>query len=939
MRKRISILSLLTFLFCSTIIAQTDEVVYSEDFNGWSSIQSEGWAIYTEDSWNYISPGDDAINFFKQSDGEEIMMLITPLWDLNDATLLTFDYKKDAYVDGIVVEVGTMSDPTDPNSFELINVVPIESEIGVWSNVGAECFLSGVDANTYLCFNVKGPWYTYMYIDNVFITDDNVDAAWPSYCTNLTANPGSENALEINVSWTNPDVQADGELLTELSQVQIILDGVLYTSIDNPVIGGEENVIINVNAPGFYNVSLIPVNDAGSGPEVNVNTSWVGLDAPGMPLNVVAVSDQQNVTISWDAPLVGANGGYYDGVVTEYIIQRADGAEFSVNGNETSYLDLIETPGTYNYKVFPFNSTGQGINGTSNTLAFYFNGYLLWEDYWVGVPAMDWNLEGDGESYEWGMSYWDLSGGLIPEMMFNPYSSSTWDGYSRMKSPVVNSAGFESLLLRFDNFHETPISPYTFKVETSSDGTNWNTAWSVEVTEQLPGQVRMVVLSTEDVGSETLHIAFTYEGSSSSCELILIDGIRLYDAPDVDMAALSVSIPEMINPGESIVPVGVIENQAALDADYEAVFRIKDGDVELFSSNQTGTLESGNYQELNFDAWEALEGEFTASLTVTCLGDVDPDDNIKEVEFDVYLYETERNLVIIEEATGTWCGYCPGAAMGIDALVENGWDVAPVAYHGGDDYTTSEGEARNNYYVIGGYPTATFDGVVTSMGGSATQSMYSTYLPIVQERLQTPTPVNVELFTFSIEGNTLTGNVRIESDSPMAGDDVVLHAVITESHIPESWQNQNELNFVERCMLNGSEGYVLDLADMTENIVFNLELSDSWDQSYCQLVVFVQNMTTKEIFNGDMLDFTYADIIDQSKGLAVYPNPVSDILHIPNTMDAIVNIYNTSGQLMYRSYSNQDLHTVNVREFDSGIYLLEVLFDQSRTSVRIVVAN
>ena len=37
------------------------------------------------------------------------------------------------------------------------------------------------------------------------------------------------------------------------------------------------------------------------------------------------------------------------------------------------------------------------------------------------------------------------------------------------------------------------------------------------------------------------------------------------------------------------------------------------------------------------------------------------------------LAQVDREKVLVEVGTGTWCGYCPGAAMGIDDLIANGW--------------------------------------------------------------------------------------------------------------------------------------------------------------------------------------------------------------------------------------------------------------------------
>jgi len=38
----------------------------------------------------------------------------------------------------------------------------------------------------------------------------------------------------------------------------------------------------------------------------------------------------------------------------------------------------------------------------------------------------------------------------------------------------------------------------------------------------------------------------------------------------------------------------------------------------------------------------------------------------------VFAQGTTRFMVATEDATGTWCTYCPGAAMGCDDLLSNG---------------------------------------------------------------------------------------------------------------------------------------------------------------------------------------------------------------------------------------------------------------------------
>ncbi|MDT8393913.1 MAG: hypothetical protein RQ761_08705 [Bacteroidales bacterium] len=77
----------------------------------------------------------------------------------------------------------------------------------------------------------------------------------------------------------------------------------------------------------------------------------------------------------------------------------------------------------------------------------------------------------------------------------------------------------------------------------------------------------------------------------------------------------------------------------------------------------------------------------------------------------LFAQQINRERVVVEIATGTWCQYCPGAAMGADDLVANGHDVAIIEYHNGDAFANAFSNHRNSYYSVSGYPTAHFDGV------------------------------------------------------------------------------------------------------------------------------------------------------------------------------------------------------------------------------------
>ena len=213
--------------------------------------------------------------------------------------------------------------------------------------------------------------------------------------------------------------------------------------------------------------------------------------------------------------------------------------------------------------------------------------------------------------------------------------------------------------------------------------------------------------------------------------------------------------------------------------------------------------------------------------------------------------QVARNYVVVEIATGTWCYYCPGAAMGADDLHDNGDPVAIVENHNGDPFAHADSDARNSYYGVSGYPTANFDGKYDEyVGGSNTASMYSNYKPIVDTRILMSSSHVMEIYGESV-GDDYTITVRIQKQAPYESDDLKVRIALTESHIPYNWQGMDEVNFVNRLMAPDADG--IDITDINDyeihDITFTFEFDNTWDIDECELVTFIQDDENKFILN------------------------------------------------------------------------------------------
>ena len=215
-----------------------------------------------------------------------------------------------------------------------------------------------------------------------------------------------------------------------------------------------------------------------------------------------------------------------------------------------------------------------------------------------------------------------------------------------------------------------------------------------------------------------------------------------------------------------------------------------------------------------------------------------------------FILAVPREMVVIEVGTGTWCPYCPGASLGTHDLVENGHNVAVIKNQNGDAYANTYSNARNSYYGITSYPTAKFDGVLTYSGGSNTQSLYGVYLPLVNQRLAIPSKYTITAEA-DYDDQLLTVDVTVTKVEDDSNTNVVLHSSITESNIQHNWQGQTHLHNVNRLMAPSQNGTPVNLSTgESTTITLTFNLSTLWQMPNLELVLWLQNVTSKEILQG-----------------------------------------------------------------------------------------
>ncbi len=287
-----------------------------------------------------------------------------------------------------------------------------------------------------------------------------------------------------------------------------------------------------------------------------------------------------------------------------------------------------------------------------------------------------------------------------------------------------------------------------------------------------------------------------------------------------------------------------------------------------------------------------------------------------------------RDFVLMEEFTGTWCVYCPGAAMGLRDLIDvNKKEAVAIAYHNGDKYVNAVSTGRENYYSVDAFPTLVCDGNSDDSrrvnGGNATNSLYTTYLPLYEKRISSPGFHKIDLGVKYLGGDNYKATIKVE-ETFNAFSPVKLHAVLTESNIPEVWKNQTELDFVCRAMYPDHNGTSIDFTtSAVKTYTFDFSTA-GYVKNNCEFIAFLQDDVTREVTQTVKFDISSLVGIEEVTGkeISIYPNPADDYFILHSDGNGICEVYNVEGKLIKSEKVTENSHLMDISTIQNGVYVV-----------------
>jgi hypothetical protein len=338
-------------------------------------------------------------------------------------------------------------------------------------------------------------------------------------------------------------------------------------------------------------------------------------------------------------------------------------------------------------------------------------------------------------------------------------------------------------------------------------------------------------------------------------------------------------------------------------------------------------------------------------------------------------------MVVSEEATGTWCQWCPRGAVFMDQFntkYNQFW--AGIAVHNGDPMTVVEYDSGIGAF-IGGYPSAIVD-----RGTDVDPSGMS---PEFFARLQIP-PVATLINGATWDPTSRILNVSVKADFALAANSSYkLACVLTEDDVTGTGSAYNQSNayagggngvmggfellpssvpaaqmvydHVARAIAPSFTGEANSfpatvLAGQSYTLNFSFTLPATWDENSINIIGLLLDpqgridnagkaTIAEAVANGYVagLSTIYGDNLE--KMVTVYPNPASSMttihLNLESQASVVLSLLDVSGKVLssknYESLNGSRNLDLNTSNYTSGVYFISVLIDGNKITKQLII--
>lgn len=326
------------------------------------------------------------------------------------------------------------------------------------------------------------------------------------------------------------------------------------------------------------------------------------------------------------------------------------------------------------------------------------------------------------------------------------------------------------------------------------------------------------------------------------------------------------------------------------------------------------------------------------------------------IAFDNFQIVERNRVALIEHFTNSSSTATVKADSAVNRFINNNeLNVINLQYHtsnpSGDPFYADNQvipTARAGYYGLSTVPYGVLNGGVLN-GVPKSQHVFDytvdkpfdTNYAIIESLRDSKFSI---LLDSKVHGNTLDVEAQISVNEDLPATELSVRIAVIERRVTGITGSNGETTFenVVKAMLPGAAGTTIYQAWNTSD---HISITESWDlrrvynPTELRVVAFMQNVTTKEIYQATMdtigvmtgVDNPISGSTDNGKSFVVYPNPADRFTFIKLSQethdDVTIELYNYLGKLVYAATlpEGSDIKEIPLENYSDGLYILRLL--------------
>lgn len=539
-------------------------------------------------------------------------------------------------------------------------------------------------------------------LDNLSVESIGSSSA-PQAPAGLKAVAFAGGKLGADITLTAPEKAVDGSVLTGTMSVALSRDGEQIKLFENVTAGAELTFSDTGARQGFNLYEAVATNGSGAG-EISKVKTFVGIDYPGEVENInVTEGADGHVTVEWQAPAAGVNGGYIDASALTYTVKRNGWKEIAKDVKGLSVEDFVEESLAMQmivgYTITAQSVTGEGAEATSDAIvagAPYetpfkdsFAGGRPSTSPWASLPLGTtnvWQAWADGEE---GIKSQDGDGGTIVAVSYIEQKETM-----HLLSPKIRISNTVNPVLEF-YVASTPADD-ELEIDLLVDGVATHVE-DISLSGGISEWRRVTVPLTAYTGNNAVQLSVTVDNIGFN-DRVYLDAVTLVDDIETNLAAGAIELPVRVTAGVPSVAKASVINVGRTDvADYKV--ELYKGD-ELLATVAGVPVKAGATAvvDLPFTPSSAFGQTFSLHTVVVCAADENNGNNTsKEVSVPLEVLDLPLATHLEAKTDGTSL-----ALQWQEPVIPEGYEVTTEDFESMKSFTITE---FGDWKAVEGDPT------------------------------------------------------------------------------------------------------------------------------------------------------------------------------------------------------------------------------------------